>query len=91
MDLIVQLNELLNHKPGYLHWSELVSFFTKHIDELTNEQKRKIYYRCENYREQHNKRFPNDNIRREEIHPIIYSYSKFLEEKDGLLLAATIP
>jgi len=97
MDLTVQLDELLNSKPGYLHWSQMNFYFNENINILTDEQKRKIFYRCENYREQHNKRHPNDIIRREDTSTMMYADLQFLEEKtipevnEVLLLAAIIP
>ena len=97
MDVTVQLDELLNQKPGYLHWSALNFYFEANKDILTDEQKRKIYYRCENYREQHNKEKPTDIIRREDTSPSIYEDLSYLEEKQSeevkdvpLLAAITI-
>jgi len=80
VDLTVQLDELLNHKPGYLHWSALNFYFKENENKLTDEQKRRIFYRCENYREQHNKENLNDNIGREDTSPNIYEDLSYLEE-----------
>ena len=81
MDLMVQLEALISQKQGYSHSYQLIHFFDQHKDRLTNDQKRQIYIIAENYRTEHNKENTEDEIRREDTYPNIYTDLSFLEEK----------
>jgi len=83
MDLSVLIRNLFKQQQGYSHWHNILKFYTEHKSELTDRQKKRILNRIEKYRKEHNKISHNldDQIRREDTHPNIYSELQYLEQK----------
>ena len=81
MDLRAQVDELFFEEQGYCHWAKLINFFDKHKNELDNKDKKRIFLQAEKYRTEHNEKYPNDPIRREDTNPYIYADLSFLEAK----------
>jgi len=67
MGLSAQIDKLFAEKQGYCHWSKLNTFLSIHRTELDNKEQKRILDRIEQYRSEHNSRYPNDIIRSEDI------------------------
>jgi hypothetical protein len=71
MGLGAQIDKLFAEKQGYCHWAKLINFLHKYKTELNYNDKKRIFLQIERYRSEHNTKYPNDIIRREDIKPSI--------------------
>lgn len=75
-----QVTDFLSIPFSYCHWAFLLNFIEQNKHRFTDQNKKDLLIKLEEYRSEHNSKHPTDFIRREDTNPNVYSYLE-IEEK----------